>query len=112
MMPRSYNEKLPPLPSDEEVLAAVADLLANDPRARQWATANLVAGALKIQGARRLGRGAMGGHSWSGTMSGALRISPRLRSLARRGLLHETYDNENYRYVYILSSEGQARLDA
>jgi hypothetical protein len=106
-MRRSPNRDLSPLPTDEEIVAAVKSL-SDDKRAMTarsgyWrdtaATANEIARRAGVQAARRLGNGAMKG-SWSGTMSPSLRISPRLRAMARRGLLVEHYDHENYRKVY------------
>jgi hypothetical protein len=109
----TYNSNLPPLPSDEEVLRALA-ALENDPQEqrRLGSTATSVAWKLGIQSARRLGRGAVQ-RSWTGSMAPALRISPRLRSLAKRGLLHEMYDDSPYarsRKVYKLTSAGRKEI--
>lgn len=97
---KTYNDRLRPLPSDDEVVAAVESLIAET----RWAdgvTANEVAWRLGIEPARRLGRQAQGPHSWSGSMSPALRIAPRLRSLADRGRLSRYYDTERHRYRYL-----------
>lgn len=106
---RSMNTDLSELPRDDEVLAAVDHLVENDRRHRYGASANAIAGKLGVQGARRLGNGAMKG-SWSGTMSASLRISPRLRALVKRGLLDTHYNNEDYRNEYTLTEAGRARL--
>jgi hypothetical protein len=42
-------------------------------------------------------------------MSPALRISPRLRALTRAGLLRSF--TEDYRYRYVLTTEGKRRLE-
>lgn len=109
---RTYNERLDPLPDDAAVLAAVDWVVEHDRRARlaRGASASLVAQRLKISGARRLGRGAQGPQSWTGTMSGALRISPRLQSLTRRGLLHQLDDRTDYRHVYRLTAAGREAM--
>lgn len=113
MRHRRTNWDLPPLPNDDAVIDAVREIVAENEakmeRAREigrpyyrWpgATANNVAYQLRIQPARRLGNGAVKG-SWSGTMSAATRIAPRLRSLARRGLLDAIHDPDGgYRWVY------------
>lgn len=93
---KTSNLGLPPLPDDAVVIEAVAQVVAERPRG---ATANRVAQHLRVQGATRGGRGAVAG-SWSGVMSPALRMAPRLQALAKRGLLVRSYDDENYRYLY------------
>jgi hypothetical protein len=108
---------LEPLPPDAEFVRAVRRLvdhrlcqqLAARARGRGYfsepaATAADVAHFLRIEPARRLGNGAVGG-SWSGRMSPALRAGPRLRRLALRGLLERRYDTEGYRYVYDIPEE-------
>lgn len=85
--------ELGPLPTDDQVLAAVRKLQDAHGRYR-WVTATEVAAACGVQGARRLGRGAVKG-SWSGHMSGALRVAPRLRKLARDGKLVSTYNDRS-----------------
>lgn len=99
--------QLAPLPTDDQIVAAAAELVAQarasmelhgyyvDPRP----TANALAGRLGVAGARRLGNGAVKG-SWSGYMSPALRLAPRLASLHRRGLLTRSYDTDDHRYIY------------
>lgn len=79
---------LAPLPTDDEVVAAVRQL--QDAGRYRWVTATEVASACGVDGARRFGRGAVKG-SWSGYMAGALRIAPRLRKLAREGRLVSMY---------------------
>ena len=106
---KRYNEgRLTPLPSDREFLRAVSACQAN--HFLRGATANRVAAKLGIQGARRLGRGAVA-HSWTGTMSAALRASPRLNALTKRGLLYRWYDTENHRYMYALTESGSEEAD-
>jgi hypothetical protein len=100
---RTANLDLRPLPSDEEVVAAVRALCAGGAHPR-GVTAAWVAIRLGVEGARRHGRGAVKG-SWSGTMSGAVRIAPRLRSLERRGLLVAVWDREDFRWVYSPADE-------
>jgi hypothetical protein len=91
-MVKTVNRSLSPLPSDEEVIAAVEKLHEDYP---YRATAAHVAQQLGVEGARRLGRGAVKG-SWSGHMSGALRIAPRLESLAKQGKLQWLYDDREH----------------
>lgn len=88
-----------PLPEFAVIKATLRDLESNDPRCHNGATANIIARALGIVPARRLGNGAVRG-SWSGSMAPGLRLSPRLSAMARRGLLTELWDHENYRYLY------------
>ncbi len=109
------NLDLPVLPSDDEFLRAVGDLQDSQGVGyHHGATASEVAWKLGVAGARRLGRGAVKG-SWSGTMSAALRVSPRLASLTRRGLLArytgERYDGTSeYRYRYYLTKKGREEI--
>lgn len=110
------NVELPernPIPGDDEVVAAVRKLTADSEAMMERAaergihyysdpapSANRVAHYLRLEGAARLGNGAVQG-SWSGKMSPALRISPRLQSLVKRGLLEKHHDpDEGYRWVY------------
>lgn len=112
-MARSYNEDLPDLPNDREFLEALV-WLDRHPwslHADKGDTAARIAGKLDVQGARRLGRGAQGARSWTGTMSAALRIAPRLRSLEKRGLVISLHDRENYRRRYFISTAGRKLLD-
>lgn len=98
------NDDLDPLPGDDAVLAAIAELEDESRRGSDvyGFTAQHIAGKLGIQSARRGGRGAVAG-SWSGYMAPALRIAPRLRSLARRGLLVQSFDpSERHRWRYSL----------
>lgn len=109
-MPAQSNKRLPPLPSDLEIVRGILAAPGRDPRARHHGvTANILAQHLGVKGAARLGRGAMKG-SWSGTMSASLRLSPRLRSMVARGLL-VSY-RENYRYVYDVSRRGREMAKA
>lgn len=101
---RSYghNRELPPLPTDDEILDALEDLEFEQARSlvyRYGVTTNRLAQRLGVDGARRLGNGAVKG-SWSGRMSGSLRLAPRLRSMAQRGLLRREYDRETHRWVW------------
>lgn len=111
------NHDLPPLPSDDEVVAAVAKIVADktaryeSARARGLAyaptlaaTATDVAYELDILPAHRLGNGAVKG-SWSGRMAPALRIAPRLRALQKQGRLRPGVGNDHDRYkrVYVVA---------
>lgn len=102
---KTVNRNLPDLPSDEEVIAAVKAIVAEHQESPSilkqltGASANEVAHRLRIKGATRHGNGAVE-HSWTGTMSPALRLAPKLQSLAKRGQLEREYDNENYRNTY------------
>lgn len=109
---RSANRDLPPLPSDDEILAALAAL--EDERPRDFGiTANRLAGRLGIVGARRLGRGAQGRRSWTGTMSPSLRLAPRLRSLRLQGLVEIIWTSSpEYRNVYLCTAAGRIRAAA
>lgn len=104
------------MPTDEEVLAAVREVCAEkkrkheEARARGFhyamryvATSNDVAYRLGMVGADRHGRGAVAG-SWSGRMSPALRIAPRLRSMHKRGMLANGWD-EYSRHVYWIEGD-------
>lgn len=105
------NLDLSELPGEVEIIRAVLDLPEIDSRARRGVTANLLAQHLKVEGARRLGRGAQKG-SWSGTMSGSIRLSPRLLVLVKRGLLGSYRDRENYRAIYTVTAAGRALIGA
>lgn len=107
-MTRSYNVRLQPLPDDLAILTALDELQEERPY-RYGATAQAIAGKLGVQGSRRLGRGAVKG-SWTGNMAPALRISPRLRYLRKRGLIRSWYDTDNYRHTYVLSAWGNEVL--
>lgn len=94
------NSRLAPLPSDDEVVAVVREL--QDDRTWEFklgVSASAVARKLGVEAANRAGNGAVKG-SWSGRMSASLRISPRLRSMAKRGLLLEIYDTDSHRNLY------------
>jgi hypothetical protein len=104
------NLRLPELPGDEEIIRAVLAAPERDPRALRGVSASILADHLKVQGARRAGRGAVKG-SWSGTMSASLRLSPRLGSLVRRGLLGVYRDDERYRSVYYVTKDGRALVE-
>lgn len=106
---KTSNWDLEPLPGDNAVVIAVKTIVEENrksPSMLQFrgATANGVARFLRVRGARRAGNGAVKG-SWSGTMSPATRIAPRLRSLAERGDLERSYDAKNYRYEYYPKGE-------
>lgn len=106
---RTSNYDLPALPDDAAVIGAVraeCQWLSSLPSAcRRWpergATANAVAHRLGLKGANRHGNGAVKG-SWSGYMSPALRIAPRLQKLAGEGKLSQHYDTDVCRYEYAL----------
>lgn len=115
-MPARSNQDLAPIPSDEEILRALAYLerqaLDHSRDAIYGVTTAHLAGFLGVESARRGGRGAVKG-SWSGWMSPALRLSPRMRSLAKRGLVRQGWDpEERTRYRYHLTIEGRTGLDA
>lgn len=97
------NMDLPPPPTHAEVARAIVELPGCDPRARKGVTANLIAQYLGVPGARRGGSGAVKG-SWSGTMSGALRVAPVLRAMKLRGLV-KSYHGARYTF-YELTREG------
>ena len=107
MAKRSSNEKLPPLPSDDEVLRALVHLVRESPY-YTGTTAAKAARRLGVRGANRLGNGAVKG-SWSGTMSASLRIAPRLRAFEQRGLVR-SYWFEGRRY-YDLTVEGTRQAE-
>lgn len=100
---RTYNQRLPPVPDDCTVLAALVamwdaptydggGILRNPWRIYHGGVlASALAARLGMPGSSRLGRGAVAG-SWSGSMDAGLRLVPRLRSLERRGLVHSYYD--------------------
>lgn len=104
---KTANRDLPPLPSYAEIARAIRDAPDRDPRAARGITANILAQHLGVQGARRAGRGAVQ-HSWSGTMSGSLRIAPRLRAMQREGLVFIVNDRQNYRMNVELTEAGRS----
>jgi hypothetical protein len=83
---RSYNEDLPALPSDDEIVAAVNELWEeHSPRsAYEGVSAREIASRLGMHGARRLGTRSSKGN-WSGKMPAAVRVAPALRRLANAG---------------------------
>jgi hypothetical protein len=98
------NQELPPLPDADAIVAAVRELHEERP---YQTTAQVIAHRLGVRPARRSGRGAVAG-SWSGYMAPALRIAPRLRSLARAGRITSMYDHREYarnRLVYVPARE-------
>lgn len=108
-MPRkTSNRNLSELPDDWAFLQAVADACAEQ-RYEFGATATTVAWRLGVEGAKRHGRGAVA-YSWTGTMAPALRVSPRLASLARRGLLDSFRVPGEYRNRYALTVKGREEL--
>jgi hypothetical protein len=102
-----------PLPDDQAFLRAI--LAVDDSRVYPLgATAAEVAAGLGIIGMRRLGNGAVKG-SWSGGMSPALRVAPRLLSLKKRGLVyrHSNRGENGYlRVFYALTLAGRAEIEA
>lgn len=71
-----------------------------------------VARRLRLDGARRAGRGAVAG-SWSGYMSPALRVVPILRALEHDGLVQHRYEpDERTRSLYRITTSGIAWLAA
>lgn len=109
----TYNAQLPELPNDLAFLNAVG-MIVERQKYEYGATANDVAHYLGVTGARRLGRGAVA-HSWTGTMSAALRVSPRLTSLSNRGLLSRFHADmygagREYRWRYALTPAGREVL--
>lgn len=109
------NDDLAPIPGDDEVLAALAvleDERDDDPHAyvkEYGIRAQHLAGKLGVAPARRGGRGAVKG-SWSGSMAPALRLSPRLRSLERRGLVKTAAWGHRSVRLYRLTDAGRARV--
>lgn len=100
---RSHNQHLKALPTDDEILAAVSYLGTANRRYRAGVTAQQIAWKLGVQGASRLGNGAVKG-SWSGKMAPALRIAPRLAAMERRGQLrggYWGYDNDSHRKLWV-----------
>lgn len=107
-MTRSFNDRLAPLPDDITVLRAIAEL---EPRAKSMGvTANDVAHKLGIEPASRAGRGAVKG-SWSGRMSPALRIAPRLERLHRLGWIISGYGYRSRKHWY-LTPAGRQELES
>lgn len=103
------NLRLPPLPSEAEILCALIAAPDRDPRARRHGvSANILADHLGLDGARRLGRGAVKG-SWSGTMSPSLRLAPRLAAMEKRGLLERW--RHDYRWYYEATDKGRAAAE-
>lgn len=101
-MTRSYNQHLSPLPSDDEFVRAVTEIVAEGTLRNPFyrgASAADVAYRLGVQGSSRLGNGAVKG-SWSGRMSPALRVTPRLMALAKQGRIFRGYDYDYRRAVY------------
>jgi hypothetical protein len=107
---KTVNRDLSTLPDDRAFLQAVADAVVEH-RYEIGATATTIAWRLGVEGAHRAGRGAIA-HSWTGTMAPALRVSPRLRSLAKRGLLDEFRAPGEHRLRYELSRKGREMLNS
>lgn len=115
-MVSTANLHLDPVPGPPAVLAALVELY-DEQQARPYPwehgiTANAVSYRLGVQGARRAGRGAVKG-SWSGRMSGALRVAPVLASLCRNGYAEQLYDRApgaRSRRIYFPSEEGRRWL--
>lgn len=104
-MPPASNQDLPPLPSDDDIVAAIIELQAEE-RWHLGVSAQRIAWRLGVVPARRLGNGAVKG-SWSGTMAPALRLTPRLTSLHRRGRVRRTIDTRTRdRWRYYVREEG------
>lgn len=93
------------------ILRVLADQ-AREPLSSDWLLAAEIAARLGIPGSRRLGRGAVAG-SWTGYMSPALRITTSLRHSAKQGLVRMgVQPDQRLRYLYSLSPDGLAWLDA
>lgn len=105
---RGGNAHLEPIPDDLTVMRAVAVVEAESRGLYRGlgVRAQEVARQLGVTPARRLGRGAQGPQSWSGYMAPALRISPRLLSLGKRGLLGYFYGERSVR-LYFLTAAGR-----
>jgi len=101
---RSHNQRLEELPDDDAFVEAVKVLYADLRRYGNGVRADDVAWKLGVTGANRLGNGAVKG-TWSGRMSGSLRVSPRLRSLVKQGRLRSFHD-EHSRWRYY-PAEGE-----
>lgn len=110
MARKSFNEDLRPLPSEEEIIAAMRKIVAARRKSgwtsRGWdrMTAGAIARMAGVEAARQLGNGAKKG-SWSGTQSPGSRLGPRLLAMARRGVIVPEYDREDYRWRYALVAE-------
>ena len=62
---------------------------------------------MSVEPARRLGNGAVQG-SWTGRMAPALRISPRLEAMVRKGMLKHDFsldEHDRYRHIYRLAED-------
>jgi hypothetical protein len=94
---RSHNQDLADLPSFEAILEAMRKL-EDQHRYTYGSSAQAIAYAAGVRGARRLGRGAMGPQSWTGYMAPALRIAPRLRAMERAGLVRSFHGDGHDRY--------------
>lgn len=82
------------------------------PSVNSWLLAAEIAARLAIPGARRLGSQANGGHSWTGYMSPALRITTSLRHSAKQGLVRmRVQPDQRTRFLYQLTEQGLAWLD-
>jgi hypothetical protein len=117
-----YNAELAKV-TDDQVLLAMAKIerAAEEYREKHgfyhswdidgYSDAQRIAGAASVAPAIRGGRGAVAG-SWSGFMAPALRVAPRLRSMAKRGLLDRKWNNIDRRgvYEYRMTDAGRARL--
>jgi len=101
---RSHNQHLEPLPDDNAFVEAVKTLHADRPYDNGVRAVD-VARKLGVTGASRLGNGALKG-SWSGRMSGSLRVSPRLRALVGQGRLR-SYHDEHSRWRYYPAVEEE-----
>ncbi len=115
MSRRTMNEDLPAPPTEKEIahaLAMLADRDALHPKASKvyGFTAADIAHQIGVHPARRLGRGAVAG-SWSGRMSPALRITSRLTSMWKRGLVYRDFDpDERHRWRYRLTAKAREQM--
>lgn len=107
MTRQTYNERLQPMPSHEQIAAVMYELESRYSRSGRYFTAQTVAYAARVEPARRLGNGAVKG-SWSGMMSPALRITPTLRAMHRAGLVALVMnDDGRFRWHYGLTEAGR-----
>jgi hypothetical protein len=105
---RTANADLPPPPTHEQVVKAMV-ALDEEERRQVGLTANSIAWKLGMEGARRMGRGAVKG-SWTGYMSPALRLAPTLEAMSRKGLADWFYDpseGSRGRKRYSLTAAGR-----
>lgn len=109
-------EGLDPAQRRAVVLGAMRSIIQAGQEKRRYTgyvLASEIAAKLRIPGARRHGSGAKGGHSWTGYMSNALRVTPTLDSAIRAGMVRRMVEPyERTRYLYALTLTGERWLDS